>query len=75
MKLPVTKTLSDIQRDMSILYDQVKGGEIELKAAAELANIAGKYLKAEQLKLAREIFLQHNNRLSKTSREALELSK
>jgi len=60
---------------MSILYDQVKGGEIELKAAAELANIAGKYLKAEQLKLAREIFLQHNNRLSKTSREALELSK
>ena len=50
------KTLDDVKRDMSILYDEVNNGTTELKAAAELANIAGKYLKAEQLQLAREIF-------------------
>lgn len=52
------KTLNDIKQDMSDLYDQVKGGSVEVKTASELANIAGKYLKAEQLQLAREIFLK-----------------
>lgn len=42
---------------MSELYDAVKGGHIDLRSASELANIAGKFLKAEQLRLAREIFL------------------
>jgi hypothetical protein len=51
------KTLDDIKRDMSTLYDEVNSGKTELKTAAELANIAGKYLKAEQLQLAREIFI------------------
>lgn len=51
------KTLDDIKLDMSMLYDQVNSGDTELKTAAELANIAGKYLKAEQLQLAREIFM------------------
>jgi hypothetical protein len=41
---------------MSELYDEVKNGTTELRTASELANIAGKYLKAEQIKLAREIF-------------------
>lgn len=50
------KSLDDIKRDMSDLYEEVKRGATELKVAAELANIAGKYLKAEQLQLAREIF-------------------
>jgi hypothetical protein len=50
------KTLDDIKQDMSALYDQVRDGTTELKTASELANIAGKYLKAEQLNLAREIF-------------------
>lgn len=54
---PVMKTLNDIKLDMSVLYDEVNTGSTELKTAAELANIAGKYLKAEQLQLAREIFL------------------
>lgn len=53
------KTLDDIKLDMSELYEGVNGGTTELKKAAELANIAGKYLKAEQLQLAREIFLGH----------------
>lgn len=53
------KTLDDIKADMSTLYDEVNSGNTELKTAAELANIAGKYLKAEQLQLAREIFLSH----------------
>jgi hypothetical protein len=56
------KTLSDIKQDMSDLYDQVRDGTVELKSAAELANIAGKYLKAEQLELAREIFIASQGR-------------
>lgn len=51
------KTLNDIKADMSRLYDQLQNGSCELKTASELANIAGKFLKAEQLDLAREIFL------------------
>lgn len=51
------KTLDDIKRDMSELYEEIKSGTTELKTAAELANVAGKYLKAEQLQLAREIFM------------------
>lgn len=42
---------------MSALYDEVRAGTTELKTAAELSNIAGKYLKAEQLELARDIFM------------------
>lgn len=51
------KTLDDVKLDMSALYDEVNNGTTELKTAAELANISGKYLKAEQLQLAREIFM------------------
>lgn len=51
------KTLTDIKNDMSELYENVKTGEIDLKLAAELANIAGKFLKAEQLDLATSIFI------------------
>jgi len=50
------KTLNDIKNDMAILYDEVRNNQCDLKIASELANIAGKYLKAEQLNLAREIF-------------------
>lgn len=50
------KTLTDIKQDMSTLYDQLRDGDMELKRAAELANIAGKFLKVEQLELAREVF-------------------
>ena len=51
------KDLNDIKRDMSTLYDELRAGHIDLKLAAELANVAGKYLKAVQLDLATEIFL------------------
>ena len=51
------KELNDIKQDMSTLYDELRAGEIDLKMAAELANVAGKYLKAVQLDLAAEIFL------------------
>lgn len=50
------KTLSDIKQDMSNLFDQLKAGEIDIKTASELANISGKFLKAEQLDFAREVF-------------------
>ena len=53
------KTLSDIKQDMSDLYEQVRAGRVDLKTAGELANISGKFLKAEQLELAREIFLSN----------------
>ena len=51
------KTLNNIKTDLSALYDELQSGQIELKTASELANIAGKLLKAEQLDLAREVFL------------------
>lgn len=49
-------SLDDVQSKMSALYEQVESGAVELKLADSLANIAGKYLKAEQLKFAREVF-------------------
>jgi len=54
-----TKTVADIKCDMSELYEQLKNREVDIKVAAELANITGKFLKAEQLELAREIFLSN----------------
>ena len=53
------KSLDDVKRDMSELYDQVRDGTCDLKLAGELANITGKYLKAVQLDLATDIFLSH----------------
>jgi hypothetical protein len=53
------KSLDDIKQDLSDLYDALAKGEIELKQAMELANVAGKFLKAEQLVLAREVFLSN----------------
>ncbi len=70
------KTLDQIQNDMSELYERLKAGEVQREDAAELANIAGKYLKAEQLKLAREIFVTNiGHRLSQSNpmaRKAIE---
>jgi hypothetical protein len=51
------KTLTDIKQDMSELYEAVKAGTVDLKTAGELANISGKFLKAEQLELATAVFL------------------
>lgn len=56
------KALADIKEDMSQLYDQVKTGQVELKQASELANIAGKYLKAAQLEFAKEVFMNREER-------------
>jgi hypothetical protein len=53
------KTLTDVKKDMSELYEQLKAGQIDLKIAGELANISGKFLKAEQLELARDIFINN----------------
>ena len=53
------KNMNDVRQQMSDLYDQLKAGEIDLKTASELANITGKFLKAEQLELARDIFLNN----------------
>ena len=50
------KTLKDIKQDMSDLYDALKAGHVDLKTAGELANISGKFLKAEQLEFAKEVF-------------------
>ena len=53
------KTLANVKQDMSELYEQLKTGQIDLKTAGELANISGKFLKAEQLELARDIFINN----------------
>lgn len=50
------KTLHNIQADMSDLYDSFKLGAIQREDAAELANIAGKFLMAEKLILANKQF-------------------
>ena len=52
------KTLTDVKQDMSDLYEQVKSGAVDVKTASELANITGKFLKAEQLELAKAVFLR-----------------
>lgn len=69
-----TKTLDDIKLDMSVLYDELRDGTTELKLAAELANITGKYLKAVQLELAREIFLTQLGRKTIDLNEAQSLT-
>ena len=51
------KTLTNIKQDMSDLYEALKAGSVDLKTASELANISGKFLKAEQLELATAVFL------------------
>jgi hypothetical protein len=56
------KTLIDIKQDMSELYEALKVGAVDIKIAGELANISGKFLKAEQLELAKEIFMSNRNR-------------
>tara|TARA_R110002126_G_scaffold143881_1_gene289915 strand:- start:32 stop:223 length:192 start_codon:yes stop_codon:yes gene_type:complete len=53
------KTLNDIKQDMSDLYESLLIGSVDLKVASELANISGKFLKAEQLQLAREVFVEN----------------
>lgn len=59
------KSINNIKQDLSNLYDELLNGQVELKTASELANIAGKLLKAEQLDLAREVFLSGKpNRLT-----------
>lgn len=57
------KTMDDVKADMSDLYEAVRTGQTELHTADSLANIAGKFLKAEQLQLAREIFVEEKQRL------------
>jgi hypothetical protein len=50
------KNMDDVMDTMSTLYDRLDKDEIDRVKASELSNIAGKFLKAEQLKLAREVF-------------------
>lgn len=64
------KTLDDIKQDMSELYEELKSGKTELKMAAELANVAGKFLKAEAMILARDVFM--SGVTSKANLEALQ---
>ena len=56
------KNLNRIKSDMSELYEQLITGEIDIITASELANITGKFLKAEQLQLARDIFLNNQEK-------------
>ena len=56
------QTMQDIRNAMAKLYRDLESGEIDLKTASELANITGKFLKAEQLELARDIFLNNQHK-------------
>lgn len=68
--MPTTKTLDNIQNDMAELYDNLKAEKTDRAQASELANIAGKWLKAEQLKLAKDIFLHSLQRRVPLGRRA-----
>jgi hypothetical protein len=52
-----TKTLEDVQADLSAQYEAVKAGELDMSVSAEMTNIMGKFLKATALEFAREAFL------------------
>ena len=54
------KTRDDIKADMSELYEELRSGTVDQKLAGELANIAGKWLKADSLELAERIFLANH---------------
>lgn len=68
------KSLNDIKQDMSTLYDELRAGSIDLKTAAELANVAGKFLKAEQLDLATSIFLDGKSNPIRSATPSIRLS-
>lgn len=57
------KLILDVEAEMSALYDAVRAGTVDLETARELSNIAGRYLRAVQLKLAREAFAADNEKL------------
>jgi hypothetical protein len=57
-----TEVLNEVTNNMRELYKEVRDGKTELQAADSLANIAGKILKSEQLKLAREVFVDEKER-------------
>lgn len=50
------KVLDEVTNDMRTLYKELRNGEVEIKLADSLANVAGKNLKSQQLKLANAIF-------------------
>ena len=56
----MTKTLEDVKADMSALYESVKAGGTDLKTAGELTNITGKFLKADALQFAKQVFIANN---------------
>jgi hypothetical protein len=50
------KTLDEVKADLSRLYDELRDGRLQREDAAEMANIAGKFIRADALLLAREMF-------------------
>lgn len=61
--LEMADILGEVTANMRELYNGVNSRETDLKMADSLANIAGKILKAQQLILAREIFVQEKSKL------------
>lgn len=55
--------LDDIGADMRKLRGEVRAGAIDLRIADSLANIAGKELKVQQIKLARQAFGHEQQKL------------
>lgn len=55
--------LDEVTGNMRELYEGVRSEGTDLKTADSLANIAGKILKAQQLILAREMFVSDQGKL------------
>jgi hypothetical protein len=46
----VAKSLVQLQKDLSVLYDQLDGGKVSIRKACVLQKIAGQFLRAEFLR-------------------------
>jgi hypothetical protein len=52
----MNNTLTTVKNNLADLYSAVLAGTVDIKTAGELANIAGKQIKIEQLEFAKEVF-------------------
>lgn len=48
--------LSDVKAELSKVYDRLDSGQMEIKDADSRANVLGKYIKADALEFAKEVF-------------------
>lgn len=48
--------LTDVKTELSSVYERLDSGAMEIKDADSRANVLGKYIKADALEFAKEVF-------------------